>query len=120
MVGILRNDSDALAFVSDASSEPMRTTAVSAYELLKGAAISSRHRENLALVGELLGSLSVLPLDQDSSDLASSVYSKARNAKLTICEFDILIAAIAMQNDETLITRDRHFQGLKDLRLRTW
>lgn len=35
-------------------------------------------------------------------------------------EFDLLIAAIGMYNDDILISRDEHFKLVEGLTLRTW
>jgi tRNA(fMet)-specific endonuclease VapC len=120
LVGLLRNDPDAKKFMEENTAEQNRTTAISSYELLKGAAISSRPGENLSLVGQLLSSLPILPLDQDSSELASRVYSEAKLRHRSIGEFDILIASIAMNNDEVLVTRDKHFEDVENLSVRSW
>lgn len=120
LIGLLRNDAGAKEYLEEHSSEPRRTTAITAYELLKGASVSSKSSQNLALVGELLRSIPVLPLDQDSCELASSIYADVKGNEHAIGEFDVLIAAIAMHNEETLVTRDKHFNCVRNLALKSW
>jgi predicted nucleic acid-binding protein len=35
-------------------------------------------------------------------------------------EFDLLVAAVVMRNDETLVTRDAHFSRVDGLQVRAW
>src|SRR3990170_3634178 len=100
ILGLLKVEEEAVSSVKEVQGggEIVKTTAISAYELLKGSAISSKPNENLTLVGDLLTSLWILPLDRDSS-VASNIYGEMKSKGLIIGEFDILIAAIAIQND---------------------
>ena len=121
IVGLLKVEEEAVSSVKEVQDggEIVKTTAISAYELLKGSAISSKPNENLTLVGDLLTSLWILLLDRDSS-VASNIYGEMKSKGLIIGEFDILIAAIAIQNDETLISKDKHFRIVENLSLKTW
>jgi predicted nucleic acid-binding protein len=122
LIGLLKGDQnaiDAIRRLQD-EEEPLKTTAINAYELLKGAQVSSRQKENLNSIKELLSSIPVLPLSQEPCEEASKIYEKLRREGHTIGEFDILIASIAILEGDPLITRDGHFQLIKDLSLRTW
>jgi predicted nucleic acid-binding protein len=102
----------------------LRTTVVNEYELLKGAAASVRKKENLSLVRGLLASLEVLPLDDDSCEIAARLYgdirAEGKNATAAVNEFDLLVAAIALRNGEVLVTRDERFKAISGLQLRRW
>jgi len=56
----------------------LKTTIITAYELLKGAAISSKPQENLKIVKDLLSNIIILTLDYGSCEEASEIYSKLR------------------------------------------
>ena len=122
LIGLLQGDQnaiDAIRRLQD-EGEPLKTTAINAYELLKGAQVSSRQNENLNNITELLANIPVLPLNQEPCEEASKIYGKLRRDGHTIGEFDILIASITIVQGEPLITRDGHFQLIKDLNLQTW
>lgn len=90
-------------------------------ELLYGARKSERVEENLSLLEGFFAQFDSLPFD----DRAAIHYGLLR-AILTkegrpIGANDLLIAGIALQNDKTLLTRNRgEFQRIPGLRLEIW
>jgi tRNA(fMet)-specific endonuclease VapC len=96
------------------------TTIVSAYELLKGASLSSRPKDNLAEVQELLSNMHVLDLTLKACEEASVIYRDLRKTGSLIGEFDVLIAAIARTCDETIMTRDEHFTFIRGIKVTEW
>lgn len=121
-VSLIKGDPKASLFVKslEEKGEQIKTTVITAYELLKGASISSRPEENLDLVSDLISNVSILALNQPSADLAASIYQKLRVKGTMIGEFDILIAAIVIKEDEVLISGDKDFLKVGDLKLRHW
>jgi predicted nucleic acid-binding protein len=121
-VGLLKGDKKAITTINklQCAGEPLRTTIITAYELLKGAAISSKPEENLAIIRDLLFSIPILTLSYGSCEEASRIYSKLKRKGQIIGDFDILIAAIVIYNDETLISRDEHFRLIENLNLQMW
>jgi predicted nucleic acid-binding protein len=111
---LLKGDPKAVAFIKklEDSGQQLKTSAVSAYELTKGAAISSRFKENLRLVGDMLSSIKVLSLNQRSSEVAASIYRDLLNKGKMVGELDILIGGICAYSNESLVSNDKHFQGL--------
>ena len=62
-----------------------------------------------------------MTLSYGACEEASRIYVKLRRRRgITIGEFDLLIAAIAIHNDELLISRDKHFKLIEELKLETW
>lgn len=100
--------------------EPVSTTVITAYELMKGALASSKPVENLKTINDLLQSLTVMVLDHGACLESSRIYSQLRRHGKIVGEFDILIAGIVKHNKETLITRDKPFQEIEGLKLLTW
>ena len=96
------------------------TTIISAYEILKGADISSRPERNLTKVQNLLSNIEVLDLTMQACQEASVVYREMERAGCLIGEFDVLIAAIAKTNGEAVLSRDKHFKSVKGLKLINW
>ena len=100
--------------------EEIATTIISAYELLRGAYLSSKTEKNLAEVNELLSNVQVLDLTFQACEEAAKIYCDLRKEGCLIGEHDILIAGIAKSLAKTLVTRDTHFRLIKGLDLMKW
>ncbi|MFB3888806.1 MAG: type II toxin-antitoxin system VapC family toxin [Candidatus Bathyarchaeia archaeon] len=96
------------------------TTVISAYELFKGADISSKPERNLTKTKNLLSSIEILGLTLQACQEASDIYREMRSGGCLIGEFDVLIAAIAKTNCEAILTRDKHFKNVKGLNVANW
>jgi len=65
--------------------------------------------------------MDVIPLDLLSSKKAAEISAKLMVKGEPIDYRDVMIAAIAMENDLTLVTRNKsHFSRIKSLKLETW
>ena len=102
------------------SGESLSTTIITAYELLKGASISSKPEENLAKVQDSISSLRVLELSLIACGEAARIYKQLKEKGKLIGEFDVLIAAIAFSYDEQLVTRDEHFKSIRGTQIVKW
>jgi len=124
LVSLLKGDSDAKSKINAlrSSGTDLLTTTVTAYELLKGAAISSRSIENLERVWDLLSTVDTLEISLEACEEASKIYSELRARGTMIGEFDILIAAIvkSTSDEHSLVTRDEHFKNIKGLKMEKW
>ncbi len=85
------------------------TTVICKYELLRGLGGGQ--------VNSLLNTLDVYPFDGDAPERSSVIYKELRRNGKLINELDILIAAIAISNDELLVTRDNDFKAVENLKL---
>jgi predicted nucleic acid-binding protein len=101
-------------------SDHVATTIITAYELLKGARLSSKSKDNLAEVPKLLSSIEVLDLTLRACEEASNVYLYSKKAGCLAGEFDVLIAAIARIYGETIMTRDQHFGSFQSVKVAGW
>ena len=122
LVALLKGKQDANQAMQDLQekADEVATTIISAYELLKGAQLSSRPKENLAQVQELLSNIQVLDLTLKACEEASVIYQNVRREGCLTGEFDVLIAAIAWTNNEAIMTRDQHFKSFKDIKTVDW
>jgi tRNA(fMet)-specific endonuclease VapC len=100
--------------------ECISVTVITAYELLKGANLSSRKQENLLNVKTILSSVKMLDLTTEATIEAAQIYATLKKSGKLVGEFDLLIAAIAKVNDEEILTRDQHFEAIPSLKLRKW
>ncbi len=65
-------------------------------------------------------SLEIFDLSPKACEEAAKIYSELKNAGTLIGEVDIFIAAIARINGEAILTKDKHFEYVKDLELADW
>jgi predicted nucleic acid-binding protein len=91
-------------------------TVITAYELLKGAQLSTRRQDNLQATRKAISSAKILDLTPEACAEAARIYCELKNAGKLIGEFDILNAAIAKTNNEPILTYDQHFNAITGLR----
>jgi tRNA(fMet)-specific endonuclease VapC len=89
-------------------------------ELYYGAEYSTQVSKNTANVVELSEAYDLLSVDVDTAHYYGTIKAKLRKQGTPIPENDIWIAAIAIQHQLTLITRDKHFDNIEDLTLEYW
>jgi len=110
LVDLLRGDETVQERIRayEEAGEPLRTTAITAFELYFGAYRSSHVKENLALVKSLLSSLEVLAFDE-AGEITARIMADLMERGKPLDVRDIFIAAITMRMDEKLATRDKDF-----------
>ncbi|MBW4487114.1 MAG: type II toxin-antitoxin system VapC family toxin [Trichocoleus desertorum ATA4-8-CV12] len=89
-------------------------------ELCYGARRSGRIEANLARIDELVASSTILVCDAETARHYGEVKNKLRLKGRPLPENDIWIAALALQHDLILVTRDAHFQEVENLQTVGW
>lgn len=89
-------------------------------ELCYGARKSGRTQANLARIDELAANSTVLVCDAETARQYGEVKNKLRLKGRPLPENDIWIAALALQYDLILVTRDAHFQEVENLKTEAW
>jgi predicted nucleic acid-binding protein len=85
------------------------TTIINAYELRRNS-----NPKSAALVEYILQNIPIYGLDNASVQKAIEIYKKMRKFGSLPEELDIIIAAIAISNGETLVTADKGLKLLSD------
>ncbi|HUK28268.1 MAG TPA: type II toxin-antitoxin system VapC family toxin [Candidatus Acidoferrales bacterium] len=120
IIDVMRKDEDAVEKareLSDASISILVGTPT-IFELYVGVGLSVRASEEKEKVLNVLKSLPNLPLDASSASKAGTIYAQKIRDGSKIDPEDAMLAGIAIQNNETIITRNRrHFAGISDLKL---
>lgn len=94
--------------------------AVSYYELKRGLVLP-RFSRRLGEFEEFVEGYGFLPMDLSALDVAVRIYQQLRSAGKPLEDADILMAAIALANDATLVTRNtKHFARIEELKLENW
>lgn len=122
LVALLKGkpDADEAMRLMEENGDRVATTVITAYELLRGAYISSQLDRNLNEVHELLSNLEILDLTLQACEEASKIHRQLRKSGCLIGEFDVLIAAIARTHSEIIITRDDHFAMVQGINVAKW
>jgi tRNA(fMet)-specific endonuclease VapC len=91
------------------------------FEVFFGAYKSKMQSENLKQTQRLLDRLNVISLDFSSSKRAAEISANLSVKGELIDYRDAMIAAVALENDLTLVTRNKsHFARIKNLKFETW
>jgi len=101
-------------------SENVFLSSISIGELYFAALNSIKVENNLALIEELIATISVLYLDSVTSWHYAKIRRQLKQIGRPIPENDIWIAASAMQHELVLITDDGHFAFIDNLKLESW
>lgn len=118
VVDLMRRDPGALAVYEayEQQGVALQTTAVTALELYKGAFLSgSEHNRRKTAI--LLQLFTVLPVDDTVYEAYGRLSAALARSGDAIGDFDELIAAIALGCDGEIITRDRHFSRVPNLKV---
>jgi predicted nucleic acid-binding protein len=122
LVAILRGNEEARTIVEALDEESKgATTSVNAFEVYFGANKSAKKGQNVTEASKFLERLTVFSLDLSSSRKAAEISAKLMTKGETIDFRDAMIAAIALENGLTLVTRNiSHFKRIKDLKTEKW
>jgi len=90
-------------------------------ELLYGSRASARHTENLKILREFVNLVYVADFSYKSADLYSKIRLSLRMKGRPAGEADMMIAAVAMENNSILVTDNtKHFQNIDGLEIENW
>lgn len=89
-------------------------------ELYYGAYASTRIENNLQRIEALLEDFSVLTSDEETARQYGLVRAGLKRKGRPIPENDVWIAALALQYNLTLVTRDKHFAEVDGLTIESW
>ncbi len=120
VIGVIEEDPEALEIIDTARSEPLLISVTVLGELYFGARKSTRVEENTHRMETFALDAIVLPCDEDTARLYGEIKDALRRKGRPIPENDIWIAAVALQHDLVLASRDSHFEHVEGLRLERW
>ena len=114
----LNGDPDVVARVTALPIIVLPLTVVS--ELLFVSENYARPLTNLSRYLQFINACTVVSMGRETARLYSQTRIALKRKGRPIPENDIWIAAIAQQYDLTLVSRDRHFQEIENLKLEIW
>jgi tRNA(fMet)-specific endonuclease VapC len=118
IIAILADEPQAKASLAQAEQVFLPSIAIG--ELCYGAKKSVKSAHNLERIDQFAASSVVLSCDTHTARQYGEVKNKLRLKGRPIPENDVWIAALAIQHNLTLVTRDEHFQGIENLKITRW
>jgi len=89
-------------------------------ELIYGARISGRPSDNLDRIAQFAADTPAFGCDAETADHYALIKAELRAKGRPIPENDLWIAAVTMQHNLILVTRDGHFAEIESLRREAW
>jgi tRNA(fMet)-specific endonuclease VapC len=89
-------------------------------ELEVGIQQTPKPEENRRRLAQLLRNVRLWPLDSDTTRLYGAVYIELRRLGRVLSQVDMVLAALARQHKLIVLTTDRDFEALMDLRVENW
>ena len=89
-------------------------------ELLFGAENSGRPLKNLARYLQFIEVCTVVPMSRETALCYSQVRLSLKRKGKPIPENDVWIGAQSLENQWTLVTRDKHFEHIDGIQIASW
>ncbi len=117
LIDFLRDREEAVALMRQLQEQEQMLVIVSpsVMELWRGAIESQSPDEEKEKIRELLSLLPTLPFTATSAIRAAEVRQTLKHQPIQ--EIDCMIAGIALENNETIVTRDEHFVRIPGLKV---
>ena len=123
MVGFLRNNNDAVNKIKSllVKNEEVYTSSINVHELVEGANLSDNTIKNMEKVDELLQTITILPFDRKCAVISGKISAKKEVLIKPIGQNDIFIAAVAINYNLNLVTRNKkHFETIENIEIEEW
>ena len=117
-IALIKGETRPLELI-DTADEVFAST-VTVGELYFGAEKSAKVKNNRATVDKFIESVEVLLCDVNTSRHYGKIKQQLKSKGRPIPDNDIWIAALAIQHDLTLLTRDAHFAEVAGLAIQGW
>ena len=89
-------------------------------ELQAGLVLTARREHNQRLLRELLRQVRIWPLDTEIAIAYGELYHELRRKGRVLSQVDIMLAALARRMKAALVSTDRDFEAVADLRRESW
>ncbi|HET6424342.1 MAG TPA: type II toxin-antitoxin system VapC family toxin [Planctomycetaceae bacterium] len=90
-------------------------------ELYAWAERSSTRRRHQAIESDLIPIVEILDFDRQSAEIFGRLRIQSQQNGTNVDAFDLMIAAVALQHDLTLVTHNvKHFAPVPGLRIEDW
>lgn len=98
----------------------LTTTSINTFELFKGSFYTKDEKEKAGIMKFLAG-IKLFSFNFKASEKAAEIFETLRNKGEPIELTDVMIASVAITNNETLLTKNaRHFSKIPELKLESF
>jgi len=114
IIDLIAGDKHIVSLLNNlAENEEIKTTTITEYELLK-------HKNKLKkqLAEDFLSEVTVYSFDRAAARKSALLFGRLKESGKLINENDLLIAGIALVNNEVLLTRDQKFGNIDDANIK--
>jgi tRNA(fMet)-specific endonuclease VapC len=117
LVDLMRGEEEALDALARIEGEyrDLSITVVNLLELFRGAYLSERREENIAKVMEIVENLDTIGISWDTYPIYGTLSLALKEKGISVNEFDAVIAALVLETDGLIVTRDRDFERIPGL-----
>lgn len=123
LIDLMKGQSEAVTLADDVdrSGENLYLPSPALFELWMGAGRAARGREEVRKIETLIESFDIVVLTHQDAREAGLLQARLSKAGRTMGTVDVLIAGMARQRSETLVTGDRDFSAVsREVRLRSY
>ncbi|MCI0360276.1 MAG: type II toxin-antitoxin system VapC family toxin [Planctomycetaceae bacterium] len=104
-----------------ARGEPLRIAIFTLGELYVGVAKGTRPRQERAAIEQCVAPFEVLPFEQSTAEIFGTIVGELEKRGESISDIDALIASVALEHSEVLVTRNRkHFDRISGLAVESY
>jgi len=89
-------------------------------ELFYGASNSGQIQKNTNRINEFIPQCKIYSINTSIASYYGKIKVLLKSQGTPIPENDIWIAAICMENEMTLVSRDKHFKNISKLQIKSW
>ncbi len=99
----------------------LEITVINLLEIYRGIYLSTKFDENSKIIKNFLEYVDVLMLKEESCRIYGNIYKRLKESGKLVNDFDLIIAAIVIENNTSLITRNtKHFKNISELKIESW
>jgi tRNA(fMet)-specific endonuclease VapC len=118
LVDLFLNRKEAISLIAQLEeNEILKTTSISVYEIFRGI----KNKDKITKIEGFFNDVIVLNLDKNSAKVAGLLSKELCDAGLEIDPEDCMIAAIAKESNDTILTRNvKHFSRVHGLKIKSY
>lgn len=123
IIAYFRNVPKAVEIIDNLIQEKiiLKTTIFNVAELYKGAYLSSKVEENIKQIEEFLQNITIIDFTMNDAIKFAKISAELRHKGEPIGDFDELIASVAINNKETIFTRNiNHYEKIPQISFKNW
>jgi tRNA(fMet)-specific endonuclease VapC len=118
LIAFLNNDLNVVTKLKEI--DHFYTSCISVGELYYGANISQKTEKNIEMIKGFLECLQIFNISSKTAIQYASIKAELKHKGTPISENDIWIAAIAQENELTVVSRDKHLLNLDLIKTEKW